>query len=373
MIRLNYKRWVIIMFNLTEGQTLEEYLQSVKKSFESGEIVFVLNRGLNSDISINGIESIDRGYVQSVENIVMGYLRNRWVDSRLLTPITEYLTIKSPSEVYRKQYLGYIDDSFFYNALESSFYATVLGNDTIRGRFGVAWELWKNRLPIGNAGKSEKLNTDLPYFLTYYGRRMLLVNPIMGRVWSLDIKGTLGSFYRITGFDIRAEGGYTFWSVKVEDEKSSIKGGHSGKWVDIIRKAFGEEHELLVPYKLNEHNKRRSNKGDNTDWRTVDLDHTVDGHNRTIRVHNLVALLVYGLEAVKYTIMESNSILTIDHKNGVYNDNKVDNLQLLTRKCNEDKKNGKEYEYYDYFDLFMNRVPKARKLQDDLNFRRNAA
>ena len=33
-------------------------MQSVKKSFDSGEVVFVLNRGLNNDISINGISEV---------------------------------------------------------------------------------------------------------------------------------------------------------------------------------------------------------------------------------------------------------------------------------------------------------------------------
>lgn len=360
------------MFNLTEGQTLEEYLQSVKKSFDSGEVVFVLNRGLNNDISINGIESIDMGYVKSVENIVMGYIRNRCVNSKLLTPVGDYLTIKSPHEVYRKQYLGYIDESFFYNSLESTFFASVLGNETIRGRFGVAFELWKNRLPIGNAGHSEKLNADLPYYLTFYGRRALLIDPINGNVWDLNLKSKLGSFRRISGFSVRAEDGLTFWSVNVDDEKTRIEGGKSGRWVDIIKRPFGGEYEILPLARLNEHNKRRSNNGDNTNWLTSNLDNTVDGHNRTIRVHNLIALMVYGLEPVKYTIMESNSILTIDHKNGVHCDNRVDNLQLLTRKSNEDKKNGKNYEYYDYTDLFMNRVPKARKLQYDKYYRMNA-
>lgn len=82
--------------------------------------------------------------------------------------------------------------------------------------------------------------------------------------------------------------------------------------------------------------------------------------------------MVYGLECVKYTLMEGNSILTIDHWNGVHYDNKIDNLQILTRKANYDKERGKAPYCYDFSDLWLVRVPRARARQEELDFRRNS-
>lgn len=352
-----------VMFSLKKGQSIEEFLQNVRKSFDSGEVVYTLNRGLNNDISYNGIESIDMNYVKNAERIVMGFIHNNSVDSRWLSPISEYLTIKVPGEVYNKHYLGYIDESFFYNSLESIFFASVLGNDKIMGRFGVAYELWKNSVEIGRAGESKTLGRILPYYITYFGRRALLIDPIEGVVCDFDLKSVLGSFGKIESLIKELKDGKYYVRILAD----------SGKWCNLAQASiFGEfDFEPLVDIKRNEKNKRRSNKGDNTKWQTCNLDHIVDGHNRTIRVHNLVALMVYGLECVKYTLMEGNSILTVDHINGIHNDNRVDNLQLLTRKSNEDKREGKDYYYYDYFDLWVNRIPKARKFQDDKYYRMN--
>ena len=68
--------------------------------------------------------------------------------------------------------------------------------------------------------------------------------------------------------------------------------------------------------------------------------------------------------------MDSNSIFTIDHIDGTHNNNRISNLQLLTRKANDQKKFYPNAFYFNYFDYWENQVKQAKINQSNFNFRK---
>ena len=120
-----------------------------------------------------------------------------------------------------------------------------------------------------------------------------------------------------------------------------------------------------------ERKREKGLKVEETPWLTTALD-LVEGSAYNIRTHSFIALMVYGLEVMKYGIMENNSIFTIDHIDGRHNNNKIENLQLLTRKSNDQKKNKPNDFYFDYFWYWEKQVKQAKINQSNLNYRKNA-
>ena len=123
--------------------------------------------------------------------------------------------------------------------------------------------------------------------------------------------------------------------------------------------------------KKSERKKKREKglKSKEKPWLTTTLD-KIGNSTFTIKTHSMIALMIYGLEVMKYGVMEGNSIFTIDHINGIHNDNNIENLQLLTRISNDKKRNKPQNWYLDYFIYWDTRVRQARINQEYLDFRR---
>jgi hypothetical protein len=100
----------------------------------------------------------------------------------------------------------------------------------------------------------------------------------------------------------------------------------------------------------------KGSKVKETNWETIYLG-KLRGSNKNLKSHLVVALMVYGIEVVKYAVMEGHSWMTVDHINAEHNDNRVDNLALLTRKNNNSKGDSQDDTYYfDYF-LYLSGCP----------------
>ena len=74
--------------------------------------------------------------------------------------------------------------------------------------------------------------------------------------------------------------------------------------------------------------------------------------------------MVYGYEQVRLAMTEANSCYTIDHINSKHSDNRIDNLALVSRKANNQKK-GTDLKIFDYF-LYFNDLPQIEVAKEEI-------
>lgn len=290
--------------------------------------------------------------------------------SKEMSQISDFLSFSS--EAHASKYLlrtPYIEDDFFFNVLEYTFYAMVLLDAQVLRRFKVAYTLWQHSVEFGIAGYSEKFKKFYPYYLTYFGNKIFIVNPIKGEVKGFERAGSLRE-KTITGL----------LTGTLEEKRVALAATSEGVYVPLVEEnLYGTIKEVQTTHLAQSDRKRaererKREKGlkvEETPWLTTALD-SVEGSAYNIRTHSFIALMVYGLEVMKYGIMESNSIFTIDHIDGIHNNNKIENLQLLTRKSNDQKKNKPNAFYFDYFGYWEKQVKQAKINQSNLNYRKNA-
>lgn len=290
--------------------------------------------------------------------------------SKEMSKISDFLSFSS--EAHASKYLlktPYIEDDFFYNVMEYTFYAMVLLDAQVFRRFKTAYTLWQHSVEFGIAGYSEKFKKFYPYYLTYFGNKIFIVNPIKGEVKGFERAGSLRE-KKITGL----------LTGTLEEKRVALAATSEGVYVPLVEENLYGTIKEVQPTHLAQSDRKRAErerkrekglKVEETPWLTTALD-SVEGSAYNIRTHSLIALMVYGLEVMKYGIMESNSIFTIDHIDGRHNNNKIENLQLLTRKSNDQKKNKPNSFYFDYFGYWEKQVKQAKINQNNLNYRINA-
>lgn len=285
------------------------------------------------------------------------------------------LSFKDLQEAQKYLYsTPYIKDDYVFNLLEYTYNSLIFTDPQVERRFRVCWELWQNGIEFGTAGLSMKTGKFLPYTLTRFNNRIYLINPIKGEVRFFDRrKGELRG-KTVTGISV-GKGTMDDGTVK------SIAVAHTsdGSFVPLLE-LDEDSGQIVQEYnptcvsginrKKSEQEKLKAQGRDITDncYLTTDLD-IVDGSAYNIRTHSLIALAVYGLEIMKYGVMEHNSIFTIDHINGVATDNRIDNLQLLTRTDNESKQKNPDGWYFDYFGYWVKQLNAGKKNQEYYDYR----
>lgn len=298
------------------------------------------------------------------------------IQGECVKELYDVLSVSSKEEAQELLYsTPYIDDDYIFNLLEYSYYSLVITNAEVERRFRTAYELWQNCKPVGCAGYSEKLKKFLPHYITKFGNRIFLIDPIQGKVKFFDRrpKGDLKG-QKIKGV---AVGNETMDDGGVREVAVALLEG--GKYVPLVEIAdSGVIEELYLTgesgtdRKAKERQVIRDKGGKITDnfYLTTDLD-VVDGSAYNIRTHSLIALCVYGLEVMKYGLMDYDSIFTIDHINGTTIDNRIDNLQLLTRKDNKLKEQHPDRWYFDYFGYWTKQIDAAKRNQQNFKYRQD--
>lgn len=290
--------------------------------------------------------------------------------SKEMSKISDFLSFKSTDQAATHlMRTPYIEDDFFYNVLEYTFYALVLLDAQVFRRFKTAYTLWQHSVEFGSAGYSKKFNRFYPYYLTYFGNKVFIVDSVKGEVKGFERTGHLRG-KKITGL----------LTGTLEEKRVALAATSEGVCVPLVEESLYGTLTEVQPTHLAQSDRKRAErerkreKGltvEETPWLTTALDN-IDGSAYNIRTHSFIALMVYGLEVMKYGIMENNSIFTIDHIDGGHNNNKIENLQLLTRKANDQKKNKPNAFYFDYFGYWEKQVRQAKINQENYNFRRNA-
>ncbi len=238
---------------------------------------------------------------------------------------------ENPDKYLPKVWKGSVEEEI----LSNTYWALTCIDDMYRKRAEVGFILDRNKVEIGKSGYSEKLQRDLPFYMTIFDKRIFFIDPIRGIVY----KSKENRFSDYIGFSKRgSEVYYNGWKIAEE-----VVGGVDVKIdfeVDMKDLKKSEKEELWA----------QGFDIKNTEWLTTHLGY-LGGSNTYIRSHTFIMLMVYGFDAVKYSLMERHSIMTTDHQNSKHNDNRIDNLALVTRTANNQKKdtNLKIFNYGMYF------------------------
>lgn len=239
-----------------------------------------------------------------------------------------------------------VDTGEFYNLFNYAFYGACIVDSKVCKCFERSFYLEKNKIAVGNAGYSEKLGRKLPYYFTHLPdtKKLIFIDPIKGEVETITCFEPI-SFIFILGDEIRA-GGTPIARVNPD---GSI---HFHRAFDIVNRDYKKAERQAE--------RNKGNKRKETPWQTVDLGKLRDS-NTYIRVHSLIALMVFGIDCCRFAQMEANSVFTIDHIDSKHDHNSIDNLALLTRKANNckgdkvDEKAGFQFDFFRYMrpDMFM--------------------
>ncbi len=291
---------------------------------------------------------------------IYNYYKNKASNAKRM--LINYLSVKNLKQAQERLIqTQLLDNDFFWVFLNLVYFAIVLLDDDVLCRFKMGITLKKNLLDVGLSGYFEKLHTILPNYLTFYSFNAFFIDPIKGDVKRLKIKNARnkGEILRI---DKVKDNGWNVYRV-------IYKKGFS---VDIARENEVFEFEWLNDTELvdcaydcksgeEKAAKKKGEQFNNAGWLTVNVGQdTETGHYNYIRAHSLVCLCVYDWDVCKWGLFTS-SALSIDHINGKRADNRIENLQMLTRKQNAQKRTDNEGFYFDYFDYFERIVSVCKK------------
>lgn len=239
---------------------------------------------------------------------------------------------EKPAEFLPKVWEG----SFEKELLDTAFWALTFMDEKVRHRARVAWYLDENKVAFGLSGYSEKYKMFISNYFTIFDDYVFYINPIQGKVYRSKDRVYDSPFLRKEGKKLYK--GKTL--IAEEDDYGVLT-------------FYIEKQEKAKDFKEKEKEKKRAagKKVKNTEWLTTNLGHMF-GHNCNIRSHTFIVLMVMGFDKCKFSCMENNSILSIDHTIPQHNCNKLDNLALTSRSKNNSKK-AKIISIFDYFLYFM--------------------
>lgn len=259
-----------------------------------------------------------------------------------ISTISSTLSFNSEAEVNKRLPARYgIEDDIFFNKLNYSFFSLLFLDSKIEKRFEIGFILDKNKISVGIAGYSEKLGKELPFYFTYFDDKVLFINPIQGRVMSFS-----KSKESIRGLDYNGSE-----VVVVGQDNKKIIARVDGSEVEFLEEVVAAESDMKSADRQMQREAGKKRK--ETPWQSVSLG-KFKGSNAYMRAHTLITLMVYGIDTLKFALMEANPIMTVDHINAKHDDNRIDNLQLLTRKSNNSKGSKQDDTYYfDYFQYLI--------------------
>lgn len=333
-----------------KGVKFEEFIKNRDNAFRDSYLVAnleMLDGFINDEYFPIATASLISGAVAKLggyeeESIAEFMLDEAERDKKFnINKIIDFLSFKTEKEVHTTLPVQFrLKNDYFYNSLNYTFYALTILDKKIQERYEVVYRLHQNKVSWGCAGYSEKLKCNIPFFFTYLDKILVCVDAIRGRIETVN-------------FEEKIE------EVKIENGILYVNGEEVIKMVKKTYLVFLKPvEERQRDYRQAERAAKRAkgSKVKETNWETIYLG-KLRGSNKNLKSHLVVALMVYGIEVVKYAVMEGHSWMTVDHINAEHNDNRVDNLALLTRKNNNSKGDSQDDTYYfDYF-LYLSGCP----------------
>lgn len=254
----------------------------------------------------------------------------------------------------------YIEYDYIFNLLQYAFYAIVILHPLVYRRFYAAYIMWQNMMDMGIGGIYE--NQFIFDKITFFGKNNIFyIKPTSGQIYKLEVasfKGLKGK--TISDFTTIENGGCSYLCAELTD-------GSLVKLFNCTTKNFcGALTKQGIPRKKSE-----GGKG----WLSFCLGECLDPSTQKISAfnmqnHTITALSIYGLDVMKYGIMDFLSILTIDHINGIYDDNSPENLRLVTTDANAKLEHDKAVLPFDFLKYWDTAVKSCYRNQENLDFRK---
>ena len=254
----------------------------------------------------------------------------------------------------------YIEYDYIFNLLQYAFYAIVILHPLAYRRFYTAYRMWQNMLEMEIGGICE--NQFVFDKLTYFGKNnVFYIKPSSGQIYKLEVasfKGLKGK--TISGFTTIENDGCSYLCAELTD----------GSWVKLYNRTTknfcGALTKQGIPRKKSE-----GGKG----WLSFCLGEDIDPTTQKqssfhLLNHTLIALSIFNLDVMKYAIMDFLSIFTLDHINGVYDDNRPSNLRLVTSDANAKLEHSKAVLPFDFLKYWDTAIKAGYRNQENFDYRR---
>ena len=198
--------------------------------------------------------------------------------------------------------------------------------------------------------------------LAYFGKNNIFyIKPSSGQIYKLEVasfKGLKGK--TISGFTTIENGGYSYLCAELTD-------GSLVKLYNYTTKNFCGA--------LTKQGKPRKKSEGGMGWLSFCLGEDIDPTTKKQSAfhmlnHTIVAISIYGLDVMKYAVMDFLSIFTIDHINGIHDDNRPENLRLVTTDANAKLEHNKAVLPFDFLKYWSTAIKAGYRNQENLDFRK---
>lgn len=370
------------MIKLEKHKDFFQFMEEVKEKFANGNIIEDLQvKCLEHDVTGSLPEIVGHFKIfhdaaatliavasEKVQNInsdaIVGFMGDGTKGTKFNTyvqNINHGLTFYSSADKERFWLkTPYIEYDYIFNLLQYSFYAIVLLNQMAYRRFYAAYTVWQNIYDMETGGICE--NQYIMDKLTCFGKNNIFyIKPYSGQIYKLEVasfKGLKGK--TISDFTTIEKDGCSYLCAELTD----------GSLVKLYNRTTKNFCGALTKQGI-----VRKKSEDGMGWLSFCLGEYLDPTTQkqsafNMLNHTLIALSIYGLDVMKYAIMDFLSIFSLDHINGIHDDNRPENLRLVTTDANTKLEHDKAVLPFDFLKYWSTAIKAGYRNQENLDFRK---
>lgn len=333
--------------HITSKMTANRYIKKVRDKFKKGIVLDDVLLGT----SMESLEEMKKAnpallcaavdYIKLAEQKVQeGYIPPQVGKSGKSSPERKRLEkafscdTKAKIELFRQKPFGTIYDSLPYQLLEATFDASLMLEPLAEKRFKEMWSLYNSFVEVYD-GDGKKC------FLSAYGGNVLLIRPSKGKVYRLPASCYKKNPIKGIDYEVHPRGINGLYLQYKDTVYSSLL------WDDDYKR-FNRNFTNCSVLKDKQHKLY---------YQVVVKNQTDTASAIRFNVHTLLILATQGLDVAKHLILK-DSLITVDHVDGVGNHNSLYNLELVTRRDNKLRAVAKDDEVmqnvcsYDFTEFF---------------------
>lgn len=254
----------------------------------------------------------------------------------------------------------YIEYDYIFNLLQYAFYAIVILHPLAYRRFYAAYIMWQNMMEMEIGGICE--HQFIFDKITFFGKNNIFyIIPSSGQIYKLEVasfKGLKGK--TVSDFTTIENNGCSYLCAELTDS-SLVK-----LYNQTTKNFCGALTKQGIPRKKSE-----GGKG----WLSFCLGECLDpsaqkNSSFNMQNHTITALSIYGLDVMKFAILDFLSIFSLDHISRAYDDNVPSNLRLVTVDTNVKLEHDKAVLPFDFLKYWNSAIKAGYRNQENFDFRK---